>query len=310
MNYIERFASQIVPSMQDDCFYVHSGLTYNAYDATGGAAQDDYADTSNVLLLLPLNNNVTDFSPSPHTITNHNATFSITNPNFSGIYYGLFDGNSAYLTSNNNSDYNFGSSDFTVDAWVNITQTDSRQYSIADKSAVGTGWTFYIVADGSGNYNLRATSFAASIILSVDVPLTINTWHHAAFVRNISNWTIYWDGSSVATTTGSDTITNSSTFSVGSYRVDAGNGNWFWGGISYFRITSLARWTSNFTPPVVKSFPTLTLSATTGTVVAASSLSYFDSDDVGNRIRAIDSNENVIGELLITGFTSATVITK
>jgi len=32
--YIERFKSPIVPDRKDDCFYVHSGLTYNAYDET------------------------------------------------------------------------------------------------------------------------------------------------------------------------------------------------------------------------------------------------------------------------------------
>jgi hypothetical protein len=32
--YIERFKSQIVPDRQDKCFYVHSGLSYDAYDVT------------------------------------------------------------------------------------------------------------------------------------------------------------------------------------------------------------------------------------------------------------------------------------
>lgn len=32
--YVERFKSMIVPDRQDQCFYVHSGLMYDAYDAT------------------------------------------------------------------------------------------------------------------------------------------------------------------------------------------------------------------------------------------------------------------------------------
>ena len=35
--YIERFKSQIVPDRQDQCFYLHSGLTYSAYDATAAS---------------------------------------------------------------------------------------------------------------------------------------------------------------------------------------------------------------------------------------------------------------------------------
>jgi hypothetical protein len=32
--YIERFKKNEIPDLQDECFYVHSGLTYNAFDAT------------------------------------------------------------------------------------------------------------------------------------------------------------------------------------------------------------------------------------------------------------------------------------
>lgn len=34
--YVERFKSQIVPDRQDECFYVHSGLSYSAFDQSGG----------------------------------------------------------------------------------------------------------------------------------------------------------------------------------------------------------------------------------------------------------------------------------
>lgn len=35
--YIERFKSMIVPTLQSDCFYLHAGLTYNAFTATSTA---------------------------------------------------------------------------------------------------------------------------------------------------------------------------------------------------------------------------------------------------------------------------------
>ena len=34
--YVERFKSQIIPDRQDQCFYVHSGLSYSAFDQSGG----------------------------------------------------------------------------------------------------------------------------------------------------------------------------------------------------------------------------------------------------------------------------------
>jgi hypothetical protein len=54
---------------------------------------------------------------------------------------------------------------------------------------------------------------------------------------------------------------------------------------------------------------TLTLSATTGTgVTATASGSYFNAGDVGQRIRAINEDGDFVGELLITTFTSVTVV--
>jgi hypothetical protein len=54
---------------------------------------------------------------------------------------------------------------------------------------------------------------------------------------------------------------------------------------------------------------TLTLSAVTGTgVTATASGAYFAANDVGQRIRAIDADGNFVGELLITTFTSTTIV--
>jgi hypothetical protein len=54
---------------------------------------------------------------------------------------------------------------------------------------------------------------------------------------------------------------------------------------------------------------TISLSATSGTsVVVTSSTVYFSSSDVGQRIRAIDSDGDTVGELKITGYTSSTIV--
>lgn len=53
---------------------------------------------------------------------------------------------------------------------------------------------------------------------------------------------------------------------------------------------------------------TIGISATSGTVVISSSAAYFAAGDVGQRVRAIDSDGVIIGEAKITAFTSSTVI--
>jgi hypothetical protein len=54
---------------------------------------------------------------------------------------------------------------------------------------------------------------------------------------------------------------------------------------------------------------TISLSATAGTtVVVTSSAAYFATDDIGQRIRAIDADGATVGELHVTGYTSSTVV--
>lgn len=54
---------------------------------------------------------------------------------------------------------------------------------------------------------------------------------------------------------------------------------------------------------------TISLSATAGTTVTVtSSVAYFASNDIGQRIRAINTDGETVGELLINAFTSSTVV--
>lgn len=54
---------------------------------------------------------------------------------------------------------------------------------------------------------------------------------------------------------------------------------------------------------------TISLSATAGTTVTVtSSVAYFASNDIGQRIRAINTSGETVGELLINAFTSSTVV--
>ena len=53
----------------------------------------------------------------------------------------------------------------------------------------------------------------------------------------------------------------------------------------------------------------ISLSATAGTsVIVTSSAAYFNINDVGLRIRAVDQYHNALGELTITGYTSSTIV--
>ena len=53
---------------------------------------------------------------------------------------------------------------------------------------------------------------------------------------------------------------------------------------------------------------TISLSATAGTIAITCSTGYFVAGDVGERIRSVDYYDNILGEVLITGYTSSTQV--
>ena len=99
------------------------------------------ASYSSVSLLLHGNGingstTITDNSPSPKTVTAvGNAQISTAQSKFGGGSI-AFDGTGDYLTTPNNSDYQFGTSDFTVECWINTTDTSFNLISMTT-AAVG-----------------------------------------------------------------------------------------------------------------------------------------------------------------------------
>ena len=105
-------------------------------------------------------------------------------------------------------------------------------------------WRFAVCKASSGNYVVR-TEVSATWSNPTD-------WHHFALVRNGTTYTYYVDGSSVATSTsagGEGTISNDSGYSFGLGGVLADTAYSLNGYYDDLRISHLARYTGNFTPP-------------------------------------------------------------
>ena len=84
----------------------------------------------------------------------------------------------------------------------------------------------------------------------VDVTITRNTatWYHFAWVKQGNSNAVYWNGTSVATFTKTDSdwgLTDNNTLFIG---YQQGGTTAFDGNIDEFRISSSARYTANFTP--------------------------------------------------------------
>ena len=222
----------------------------------GYAPVDEYYD--NVSLLLYGNGTngsttITDNSPSPKTVTAvGNAQISTAQSKFGGASLAL-DGSGDYVTTASVAAFGFGTGDFTIEAWVRCTNLSG-----------GTGGTMQIIDfRASGIIELRPTLginsnafyyYANGGIRITSGTISANTWYHIAISRSGTSTKMFVDGTQAGSTyTDSNNYANSGP-TIGEYL--PGLGYAFQGYIDDLRITKVARYTSNFTPPTA-SFPDL-----------------------------------------------------
>jgi hypothetical protein len=165
-----------------------------------------------------------------------------------GTGMGLFDGNEDYLSIPASSDFNYGTSDYTIECFfrLNAITSDFAIYEHYSSSSAGLmiryqGSTQLISLQNWGNTD--------GTIITAEGIISDTDWHHIAIVRFSGTVTIYLDGTSIGTSS-SITHTGSPSSSLyisrdwnaaGDYNL---NGN-----IDEYRVSQVARYTSNFTPP-------------------------------------------------------------
>ena len=133
---------------------------------------------------------------------------------------GYFDGNGDYLTVADNTAFEFGSGDFTIEGWF-------YALSVASDTTIVSKWT----ATGTANSNswlLFVTSGVATFLTStngsaVDVNIsggtvTVNSWNHIAVSRSGNTYSLYLNGTRTATTTNSNSLADVATVvAIGRY---------------------------------------------------------------------------------------------
>jgi hypothetical protein len=237
-----------------------------AFLARAGSFPKD-PNFSNVSLLLHGDGTngsttITDNSPSPKTVTAvGNAQISTAQSKFGGASI-AFDGNGDYLTAPVNAAFEFGTGDFTVEAWIRIASFAGNG-SIVNVASLGRGanggaplitcgWFFRVEAATIIFYRYDGTT---ETNLSRSYTFSTNTWYHVAATRAGTSLRLFVDGvqqgaaftnsvsyNRIATGGSQDLHVGRGLFgSSGTYEL---NGN-----IDDLRITKAARYTANFTPP-------------------------------------------------------------
>ena len=214
-----------------------SGLTFG----TNGFYLDFETDGTNTAF--------TDSSSNARTVTatgDVNHSFTQSKFNGSSIY---LDGSGDKLTMADSSDWDFGTGNFTWEAWIYKPHTGKE--SIFETRVTGDNDGFNMEFNASHKFEWYDPSIASGNDLPRDPnAITANTWTHYAVVRNGSTCTMYRDGTSVGTPkdVGSNSQTSAGLAIIG-INMNATASTAFEGYFDDMRLSSTARYTSNFTAP-------------------------------------------------------------
>jgi hypothetical protein len=219
------------------------------WDTVSG--DSNYASVSLLLNFNGTNGSTTftDSSASPKTVSRFGDTVISTAQSKYGGASAFFDGTGDYLQAANNSAFDFGSGDFTIEAWVYTTTTTGLGAILgyANGSAQNTNYAYQLLRNGAQwQFNIinGNTSYGTSA-----GTVTANTWTHVALVRSGANLTAYINGQQITQANVSTLATNSPAGAV--LQIGQIQGFYPWTGyMDDVRITKgVARYTANFTPP-------------------------------------------------------------
>ena len=129
---------------------------------------------------------------------------------------GFFNG-SEYLTASDNAVFNFGTGDFTVEAWVYLTGGAGGIWTNGPTSSGSFGFYF------QGTNELRCDYYGGTGLTST-IQAPDYEWHHVAVIRSGSTLSLYRNGVREATTTTSSNNTTDS-FTVGRAWTNDAGGN-------------------------------------------------------------------------------------
>ncbi|MCQ9206769.1 MAG: hypothetical protein NG740_02665 [Omnitrophica bacterium] len=203
---------------------------------------------------------VIDESNASHAVTAYgDAHLDTTNIKFGTSSLAL-DGDGDYLSLPDSNAWFFGSGDFTIDCWINLSSlpVNTVQKTILFQGAAtpndSDNWRVNIQESG-GVYTfefIQVVGQAGSINIGANFVPVVGTWYHLALTRSGTTWRVYIDGVKKTEIVNATAIVDLPQQLIIGARADypADNNRSFHGYIDELRITKgLARWTENFEIP-------------------------------------------------------------
>jgi len=168
----------------------------------------------------------------------------------------LFSG--GYISTPDSPDFYLDTSNFTIDGWFNCTAAGGTARAIlGQQNSGGTAASLSVRIYRNTSNQITAecasgSSIIGSCVGAAQFTNSLNTgFHHFAYTRNGTLFTLYIDGAVVSTASSGLSINDSTEiFAVGQIGANTTLGQWA-GNLDEVRIDNgLIRWNTAFTPPV------------------------------------------------------------
>jgi len=218
-------------------------------DFSSSLSTEPYTSDEYTKLLLHFEG---DASDSEHTIT-HNG-----NPAYYPIEFFPptdhsmhFDGAGDYLSLLTDSDWDFGSGDFTIDFWAkfNVLSVQHTLINVWEDYNATDNWYLYLSADNYIEMFPYGYQSGAGPHIIGTTTITTDTWYHLAWVFDGTDYKCYLNGNEEMSWTGTPGSNANHPLIIG-INADSLSSQPLNGYMSELRISKgIARWTSNFTPP-------------------------------------------------------------
>ncbi len=160
-----------------------------------------------------------------------------------------FDGTGDYLSLADSDDWNFGSGDFTIDAWVFLNSYSNENIIYSQTVDTDNRFMFYVASStGRLAFFVMVGGVTKISYLQSGNAIGLGAWHHVAIVRSGSNGILFIDGVQGASNVGANDLGDiAAGIQIGA---TVPFGYYMNGYIDELRISKgIARWTSDFTPP-------------------------------------------------------------
>ena len=206
------------------------------------------SSTANTTLLLNATNaGIIDNTQKVNLISYGSAAISTTQSKFGGTSV-FFNGTTDYIQGTVQAP---GTSDFTLEGWVNFSSVPATGSSPTFFSIIGTsssnGFQPYATTSGWGIRNYTQNILGITGGAGIGTAPSVGTWYHVAIVRYSGTISMYINGVSAGSTSTAYTFSDT-TFSAG-WCATGSTGVYFNGYVDEIRYTkSYARYTSNFIP--------------------------------------------------------------